>query len=66
MTHHVIFWRMSRREADVNDAELDALLHEEERGEVYVEFVDGKRRQLTWDSDRHRWVSERPNHRAAA
>jgi hypothetical protein len=65
MRHHVIFWRMAKREADVDDAELDALLHQEERGEGYVEFLDGRRRALTWDDDRHRWVAERSEAYAA-
>jgi hypothetical protein len=31
MHHQVIYWRMARREADVDDAELAALLHLERR-----------------------------------
>jgi hypothetical protein len=65
MRHHVIFWRMAKREADVDDAELSALLHEEERGEGYVEFLDGRRRSLAWDDDRHRWVAARSDEHAA-
>jgi hypothetical protein len=57
MRHHVIFWRMAKREADVEDVELAALLREEERGDIYVEFLDGRRRPLTWDNDRHRWIA---------
>ena len=57
MGHHVIFWRMARREADVEDFELAALLREEERGDIYVEFLDGRRRPPTWDDDRHRWIA---------
>jgi hypothetical protein len=64
MLHHVIYWRMARREADVDDSELAALLHLEQRNEAYVEFLDGRRRTLTWDDDRHRWIAE--NQRAAA
>lgn len=66
MRHHVIFWQMARREADVDDAELVTLLHQEERGEAYVEFLDGERRQLTWDADGHRWVAPQPYQHAAA
>lgn len=66
MMHHVIFWQMAKREADVDDVELAALLHQEERGEGYVEFLDGERRQLIWDADRHRWVAPRPYQDAAA
>ena len=65
MRHHVIFWRMAKREADVDDAELAALLHEEERGEVYVEFLDGRRRALALGDDRHRWVAARSDEHAA-
>lgn len=66
MRHHVVFWRMGRREADVDDTELAAMLHGEARGETYVEFVDGHRRQLTWDDNLHRWVAPRPDQGAAA
>jgi len=66
MTHHVIFWRMAKREADVDAAVLDALLREEERGEAYVEFLDGQRRPLTWDDDRHRWIAPPRPERPAA
>ena len=66
MMHHVIFWQMAKREADVDDAELAALLHREERGEAYVEFLDGERRQLIWEADRHRWVAPRLYQEAAA
>jgi hypothetical protein len=41
----------------VEDVELAALLREEERGDIYVEFLDGRRRPLTWDDDRHRWIA---------
>jgi hypothetical protein len=64
MRHRVIFWRMARREVDVDDAELAALLHDEERGEGYVEFLDGRRRALAWDDDRHRWLAVRSNEHA--
>ena len=66
MKHHVIFWQMARREADVDDAELAALLHQEERGEAYVEFLDGKRRRLTWDDGLHRWAAPRTSQHVAA
>ena len=38
MHHHVIYWRMAR--ADVDDAELAALLHLERRSEAYVKFLE--------------------------
>ena len=66
MMHHVIFWQMARREADVDDAELATLLQKEQRGEAYVEFLDGTRRRLIWDEDRHRWAAPRPSQNAAA
>jgi hypothetical protein len=57
MQHHVIYRRMAKREADVDDSHLCELLHEEERGETFVEFLDGRRRPLTWDADRHGWLA---------
>jgi hypothetical protein len=66
MLHHVIYWRMARREADVDDSELAELLQLERRSEGYVEFVDGRRRPLTWDDDRHRWVATKMDEHAAA
>jgi hypothetical protein len=66
MLHHVIYWRMARREADVDDAELAELLQLERRSETYVEFLDGRRRRLTWDNDRHRWVAKGMDEHAAA
>jgi hypothetical protein len=66
MHHHVIYWRMARREADVDEAELATLLHLERRSEAYVEFLDGRRRPLIWDDDRHRWVATGMDEHAAA
>jgi hypothetical protein len=66
MLHHVIYWRMARREADVDDAKLAELLQLELRGEAYVEFLDGRRRPLTWDDERHRWVATRTDEHVAA
>lgn len=66
MLHHVIYWHMARREADVDDAKLAALLHLERRGETYVEFLDGRRRPLTWDDDHHRWIPTRVDTDTAA
>jgi hypothetical protein len=56
MRHHVIYWKMARREADVDDDDLAVLMRQEERGEVYVEFLDGRRRVLRWNDDLHRWA----------
>jgi hypothetical protein len=66
MRHHVIYWRMARREADLDDAELAVLWDQQERGETYVEFLDGRRRRLTWDDDRHRWAAARTLEQTAA
>ena len=57
MRHHIVYWRMAKRETDVDDAELSVLRDQERRGEVYIEFVDGVRLPLTWDHERHRWVA---------
>jgi hypothetical protein len=37
---------------------------QEQRGEAYVEFLDGLRRQLWWDDERHCWVAPRCDERA--
>jgi hypothetical protein len=51
MRHHIIYWKMSRREADVDDVQLAALREEERLGDVYIEFLDGERLPLTWDHE---------------
>ncbi len=56
MRHYIVYWRMAKREADVDDAELALLREQERRGEVYIEFLDGMRRPLTWNAAGHRWV----------
>jgi hypothetical protein len=66
MKHHVTYWRMAKRQADVDDAELAVLLDQEARGETYVEFLDGRRRSLTWDDARHRWIDALILERTAA
>ena len=43
MRHHIVYWKMARREVDVDDAELAELREQEQRGELYVEFMDGRR-----------------------
>jgi hypothetical protein len=65
MHHHVIYRRMARREADLDDAELADLWPQEQRGEAYVEFLDRRRRRLRWDDERHCWVAPRGDERAA-
>lgn len=57
MRHHIVYWKMAKREADVGDAELAALREQERRGELYIEFLDGMRLPLTWDPSHHRWVA---------
>ena len=57
MLHHVIFWKMAKRVVDVDDDGLAVLLERDRRNEIYVEFVDGKRRWLAWDGPQHRWMS---------
>ena len=63
MSHQVIYWRLGKRQADIDDEELRALLGRESRSEVYVEFVDGRRLRHMHDDDDYRWVrvpAERP------
>jgi hypothetical protein len=66
MTHEVIFWRLGKRQADVDDEELRALLGREARSEVYVEFVDGRRLRHMQDDNDHRWVRVPAEHATAA
>lgn len=66
MTHHVIYWQIGKRQADVADRELRELLDREAHSEVYVEVVDGRRLRHTWDDDQHRWVRVPVGDRAAA
>jgi hypothetical protein len=56
MRHHIVYWKMARREVDVDDAELALLRRQERRGTIYIEFLDGVRLPLSWDPDGHRWV----------
>ncbi len=58
MRHHIVYWRMAKRETDVDDAELALLREQERRGEVYIEFLDGIRLPLTWSPAGHRWVPQ--------
>lgn len=66
MTHNVTYWRLARRQADVDDYQLRALLGREAREEVYVEFVDGRRLRHTKDDDDHRWIRVPAEHAASA
>jgi hypothetical protein len=66
MTHHVVYWRLAKREADVDDAQLRALLGRESRSEVYVEFADGRRLRHPVDDGDHRWIRVPADRLAAA
>jgi hypothetical protein len=66
MRHHIIYWKMSRREADVDNAQLAALREEERLGELYIEFLDGERLPPTWDDEARHWVARMPEREAAA
>jgi hypothetical protein len=66
MRHHIVYWKMARREVDVDDAELAELREQEQRGELYVEFMDGRRLPLAWDHDAGRWVAPPQREPAAA
>ena len=65
MQHHIVYWKMARREVDVDDAELAELREQERRGELYVEFLDGRRMPLAWDHDAGHWITP-PQREAAA
>ena len=66
MRHHIVYWRMAKREVDADDTELALLREQERRGEVYIEFLDGMRLPHTWDHEEHRWVAPAPARRADA
>ena len=56
MAHQVIYWRLGKRQADIDDEELRALLGRESRAEVYVESVDGRRLRHMRDDEDYRWI----------
>ena len=58
MQHRIIYWRMAKREAVVDDVELAALRGSESRGEAYIEFLDGQPLEHTWDDRSHQWRAE--------
>ena len=66
MRHHIIYWRMAKRESDVDHTELAALRQLERRGEAYIEFLDGQRLAHTWDDRSHQWRVMAPEQHAAA
>jgi len=60
MRHHIVYWRMAKRETDVDDTELAILREQERRGEVYIEFLDEMRLPLTWNHEAHNWEHVAP------
>jgi len=58
MRHEIVYWKMARREAEVDEAELTLLREQERRGEIYIEFLDGVRLPLTWDHRGRRWTAD--------
>ncbi len=66
MYHHVTYWKMSKREVDVTDARLAELQAEEDRGEIYIELLDGHRLPLTWDHESSHWLTTRARTQPAA
>ena len=66
MRHHIVYWKMIRREADVDDIELEDLRRAEGRHEVYIEFLDGERLPLHWDVRTGHWDPVRVAAREAA
>jgi hypothetical protein len=66
MRHHIIYWRMAKREVDVDDTELSELRRQERIGELYIEFLDGQRLPLIWDHDLSNWVAAAPQRQTSA
>ena len=66
MDHHIVYWRLGRRESDVTDAQLAALQAEEDRGNLYIEFIDGRRLPLVWDHETSHWRTIRAMAQRAA
>ena len=58
MRHHIVYWKMARREVDLDDAELAELQRDERLHEVYIEFLDGERLPLSWDVRSGRWAAK--------
>ena len=57
MIHHIVYWKMAKRELEVDNAELSELRQQERRGEIYIEFLDGQRLPLIWDHELSEWVA---------
>jgi hypothetical protein len=66
MSHHVVYWRMAKREVDVDDAELSGLRLQERVGDLYIEFLDGQRLPLIWDHELSNWVAAGKERAASA
>jgi hypothetical protein len=59
MVHHIVYWKLARRELDVTGTQLAALEAQEDRGELYIEFIDGRRQPLVWDHGTSHWLTTR-------
>ena len=66
MAHHVVYWKMAKREVDVDETELADLRQQERIGDIYIEFLDGQRLPLIWDHDLSDWVVSRMERSAVA
>lgn len=66
MRHNIVYWKMERREAEVDDLELARLREQERHGELYLEFLDGVRRPLNWDHDTGHWAATMPERQGVA
>jgi hypothetical protein len=66
MIHHIVYWQMAKREADVDDAELSELRLQERVGDLYIEFLDEQRLPLIWDHELSNWVEARKERAASA
>ena len=66
MLHHIVYWKMAKRELDVDEVALSELRQQERRGDVYLEFLDGQRLPLIWDHNLSDWVAAAQDSRTAA
>jgi len=66
MLHHIVYWKMAKREMDVDNTELSELREQERRGDVYIEFLDGDRLPMIWDHDLSDWVASAMERRTTA
>jgi hypothetical protein len=56
MPHHIVYWEMTKRETDVDDAQLLDLRQRERAGELYIGSMDGQRMPRIWDHTVRDWV----------